>query len=134
MTVNDLIRRAMRSLGVLHTGENPSAAEAADALDTLNDLLNAWRNEGLDLEVVSDLALTDTLPYPDDHVTAIRYNLAVELAPEYGVQVSQVVAAMARRHWLALRAQYMRPDTLSTPDDLLPVYNPITNDGFYKEI
>lgn len=134
MTVNDLIRSALRALGVLHHAESPSADEAADALITLNGMLNAWRLEGIDLELVADLALTDTVPYPDDHLPAIRYNLAVELSAEFGVQVSPVVAGMARRTWLALRAQYMRPDTLSTPDDLLPVYNPITNDGFYREI
>jgi hypothetical protein len=133
MTVHDLIRRSMRALGVLRSGENPSAAEAADALDTLNDMLNAWRQEGIDLEHLT-LALTDVLPYPDDHVACIRYNLSVELAAEYGVGLSPSVAMQARRTFLALRSQYMQPVELSVDDALRPIFNPNHERGYYKEI
>lgn len=124
MTVNDLIRRAMRSIGVLHHNEEPSSDEAADALQTLNDMLNAWIYEGMDLEFAADLVLTDTLPYPDDHAAAFRYALAVELAPEYGVQPPPAVLAMAANYKSALKTRYIDPDTLGTDPFLSPVYNP----------
>lgn len=47
MTVRDLIKGSLRSLGVLASGEEPSAAEAQDALASLNSLLGSWRNERL---------------------------------------------------------------------------------------
>ena len=130
MTANELIRRSLRSLGVLYHNESPTNDEANDALATLNDMLNAWLLEGMDLEVYENLELTDTLPYPDDHISAMRYGLAVELAPEYGVQVSTEVAAMAGKTYTALRAFYCDPDTLST-DSMLHPYN--NTNGLYSE-
>ena len=46
-TANDIIKRALRTIGVLATGENPSAEMANDALDALNDVLAGLSNENL---------------------------------------------------------------------------------------
>lgn len=46
-TVADLIRKAFRTLGVLAAEETPTAAEQADALEALNDMLAAWAGERL---------------------------------------------------------------------------------------
>jgi len=45
--VLDIIRRALRLLGVLATGETPDGPEAADALDVLNWMIDGWANEHL---------------------------------------------------------------------------------------
>ena len=132
-TVNNVIRRALLSLGVLRAGESSTPAEAADALDTLNDMLNSWRQEGIDLEHL-DLALADNLPYPDDHILCFWTNLAVLLAPQFGVQVSPIIGGMARRSYLALRSQYMQPDTLGIDQALRPIYNRTDSRGFYEDI
>ena len=47
----------------------------------------------------SDLALYDTMPYPPEFIRAIRYNLAIELAPEYGVSVAAEIAKPHRMRW-----------------------------------
>lgn len=44
-TALELIKAAMRQLGVIATGETPSAAEAADGLSALNDVLETWATE-----------------------------------------------------------------------------------------
>jgi hypothetical protein len=49
MTARELIRRALMLLGVLAAGESLPANDAADALSTLNDMLDAWRAERLTL-------------------------------------------------------------------------------------
>lgn len=49
MTVAELIRGALRTLGVLASEETPKAAEEADALVTLNDMLDSWAGERLAL-------------------------------------------------------------------------------------
>lgn len=45
--------------------------------------------------LTSFTSLTTDLTFPPGYAKAIRYNLAVDLAPEYGKTVSEVVAAQA---------------------------------------
>jgi hypothetical protein len=46
-TAFNIIKSALRKGGILTMGENPSAEEAADALETLNDLLASWSNDSM---------------------------------------------------------------------------------------
>lgn len=130
LTYQDLIKRAMRSLGVLHHAESPTADEAADALNTLNDMLNSWRLEGIDLEHIEG-ELTDEVPYSNESIPAIRYNLAMELAPEFGVEPSMVIVARATNAYRALQAEYSDPDELRADE----VFRYIPNEvyGYYKD-
>lgn len=41
----NILRRAMRLLGVLATGENPSASEMADGMEAMNQMLDQWNSE-----------------------------------------------------------------------------------------
>jgi hypothetical protein len=43
----DLIKKAMRHIGVIATGETPTADEATDGLAALNDVIETWNLEGL---------------------------------------------------------------------------------------
>lgn len=54
----DIIRRSLRLIGVLATGETPAAAEQADALEALNAMLDTWRTESLSVYALR----TETLP------------------------------------------------------------------------
>lgn len=47
MTAREHIKAAMRLIGVLASGENPSADEASDALGAFNRMLGTWANDGL---------------------------------------------------------------------------------------
>lgn len=47
MTVADLIRSALKTLGVLAADETPTASEEADAFTALNDMLDSWSTERL---------------------------------------------------------------------------------------
>lgn len=47
MTVRELIRKALLLIGAIAHSENVSAEEASDALNTLNDILESWSNQGL---------------------------------------------------------------------------------------
>jgi hypothetical protein len=47
MTARDLIKGALRLIGVIGSGQEPSASEAADALVSLNSLISTWRTERL---------------------------------------------------------------------------------------
>lgn len=47
MTALDLIKSSLRLIGVLASGETPTAAESADALVILNNMIESFSNEGL---------------------------------------------------------------------------------------
>lgn len=59
-TVADIIRRSFSILGVVASGESIGAADQADALETLNDMLDSWATERLTLFATlrSELTLT----------------------------------------------------------------------------
>jgi hypothetical protein len=60
MTANDIIAAAMRRLGALTQGETPTAAESADALATLNDMLEAWSIDRLTVFTLASAQYTLT--------------------------------------------------------------------------
>ena len=55
-TARRLITRSLRDLGVLAIGETPTGAEAMDALDTLNELLESWSLERLMVYVITEVS------------------------------------------------------------------------------
>lgn len=60
ISVGDLIRGAMRVLGVLAAEETPQASEVDNALTTLNEMLDSWSNERLALFATERTAYTLT--------------------------------------------------------------------------
>ena len=121
-TALDIITGSLRLLGKLQSGEVPTAAEGADALVTMNQMLHAWRDQGIDIEH-SDYALSDTVPLQSNHLQALRYALAVELAPEYGVAVTPLLLASASEYMRGLQAFYSDPGLLACDPALNPYYN-----------
>jgi hypothetical protein len=116
-TALDIVTRALRSLRVLASGDTPSADEAADGLTALNDMLFAWRIDGIDLGHVA-LASSDTLDVPDDHLFTIRLSLAERLAGEYGAALSPDDLRAAELGRAALRAQYFSIQDLTSDNPL----------------
>lgn len=111
-TALDVITRAMRLIGALAEGEAPSAAQASDALVSLQGLLGEWETRGLRLGSVVDVtyATADTINVPITHINALTYGLAVSLVPEYGAQAAmQTLAPLAERSFDALLTQYTQP-------------------------
>lgn len=47
MTARRLIRNALRTLNVIATSEEPSADEAEDSLEVLNEMIESWNTEDL---------------------------------------------------------------------------------------
>lgn len=123
-TARDLITMSLRSIGVLHSGETPSAEEADDALDTLNQMLSSWLYEGIDLEYTTITDLNAEIPYPDDHIGPFRWNLAVRLSADYGVAVTAAVAALAKEGYDQLRREYLDNRELTVDNALSAIYAP----------
>ena len=59
-TVRDIATRSLKEIGVLAASETPTAEEGADALSTLNDLVNQWAAERLQIYTVTRTEWTIT--------------------------------------------------------------------------
>jgi hypothetical protein len=110
MNARTIIEGAFRLIGITQADETPTASEMSDGLATLNDMLHEWP---LDFQH-EDLTLSGDLRMPPNHLKGIRYNLAVELAPEYGKTPSPAVAAIASNTAMNLRNEYANPARLNT--------------------
>jgi len=49
MTARDMVTQAMREIGVIASGEQPTADEISDGIVRLNSMLKAWAAKGLNL-------------------------------------------------------------------------------------
>jgi len=56
----DIISRALKDIGALASGETPNPAEAQDALDMLNDMLDQWSNEQMMVYYKTEIVYTLT--------------------------------------------------------------------------
>jgi hypothetical protein len=106
-TYRDIVNQALRELGVLHGAEVAGAEEGESGLTALNQMLNSWVFDGIDLEHITATNLTDTLPYPDDHHSAFAYNLALRLSPQYGVEPSRMLMSLAIDGYRQLQNRYL---------------------------
>lgn len=94
-TAQQVVDFALRP--VVGLGGTPTAAERADALEWLNDWLATMPGQGADFGLAIPLALADTIYASDEFVQALKTNLRVVVAEQYGRQVSPVTAALAFR-------------------------------------
>lgn len=117
-TANDIITGALRLLGVVASGEAYPADQAADGLTALNQMIAALKTDGIDMGL-SPLTLAATVGVPDDEIKALRYLLAVDLAPEYSMAPPDVVAVQAERGRTALQAKYAVVGTLTLDTSLV---------------
>lgn len=104
-TAGDMVRAALRLCQAFDAAEDPEPHDNATGLGMLNDMLWAWNGNGICPDMTADLALTDEVPVENAHRLAVRYNLAVLLAPEYG-DVTAANAALAVSTMTTVRAFY----------------------------
>jgi len=96
MTTNvQLIGDALREINVLSEAESPSAEQGAHALRRLNQMLEKWTEDGVELGYYAQTSTTDTLPVPAWAELAVMSNLALRLASVYGATVSAELALQA---------------------------------------
>lgn len=116
-TVRDIATRALRLAGIVAVGETPSADQVEEALEDFRDMLEQWRDDGLDLGLRGDDLTLDTEPALDRGTfKALRYNLAVEIANDAGLGVSATTRDIAdrARGSLAARLRGNRPVKFDT--------------------
>ena len=93
-TVLDVVNFAMRKIT---GGEDPTAQEAEDARERLEDMLRAWRETGADIGAPETLTLSTVLYCPNSVLSAVKNNLTLQVAELYDAQIGPVVYENARR-------------------------------------
>lgn len=105
-SANDIIGRALRLIRVLGVDDTASTSELADGLAALQTMLLTWKSspnmadDDHALPTFSDGSTSVTVD--DALVEALETNLALQIAPEYGAEVSAYVMSRARaslRNW-----------------------------------
>lgn len=126
-TANDLIKGALKDLGVLERTGPLEGQEALDVLELLNQMCSSWIYDDIDLEWLT-LELNDVVPYPEDHIGPIRYNLAVFAAPSFDATPSPYIVAMANQGYKQLQRAYLDIGEMGIDAAIHPYYNP---NGYY---
>lgn len=93
-TARDILIRAYRKAQVIARNQTPEDDLLASGLATMNDLLESWRDTGIDLGLDTLTLATECAISPGE-IRALIYNLAVELATEEQVAVPPATAAIA---------------------------------------
>lgn len=96
MTTNiTLIEDALRDINVLAGSDTASASQGQYGLRKLNQLMEAWKEDDVDIGWFAQSSTTDTAPIPDWAEIAVTAGLAILLAPKYGATVSGELATIA---------------------------------------
>ena len=88
-TVQDIVTRAYRKIGVSAVDEELTADMAQEGLDAFNDMVMAWELQGVIPDrSFTEAALADTFPFSDRFRDPVVHILASKLAHNYGVSVA----------------------------------------------
>jgi hypothetical protein len=91
-TGKDVIERAFSKAGIRPAETPLQASEISDGLDILNDLIAQWGAVSI-LKGVPPLAdVNDVILAPPEAIPALKANVTILLAGEYGTPVSQSMA------------------------------------------
>lgn len=110
-TTATLVARSLRLIQVIDAVQPVKPQDMTTGIQALNAMVRRWEANGLSLGWQPVASPSDPLPLPDEAEEAVAYNLAVRLAPEYGVEVSAVVAVGAGEFLADLR----RDQAVATP-------------------
>jgi hypothetical protein len=118
-TALDVITGALKLLEVKTDESAVTASEAEDGLTALNDMMNEWNVDGINIGYESLEDTEDTLYVNLGAIGAMKSNLAVYIAPEYGRVVTPSLEMRAKNSKKALRASI--PLNPAEYPDSLPV-------------
>lgn len=131
-TALHIIERAF-SKAEIRASETPlEASEVQDALDLLNDMLSEWDNTGLLKGAEPVDSIDSVVDVPRYSEGAIKANLAIRLAGEYGKEVTQSMAFNATDSVANLVKASVNFADVSFPATL-PVGSGNQTEGYYDQ-
>lgn len=97
MTTNsDVIGDSLREINVIGETDTPSAEQGAYGLRKLNELMESWTQNGINLGYFAQTSTTDACPIPPWALMGVECALAIAMAANYGKSISPELAAKAQ--------------------------------------
>lgn len=120
ITVIELVTDALRLMNVIDANESPSAEQGIQVLHILNEMLADAQADGIRLGWyrIADADIADPAPLSDDDIRGVKFCLAVEIAPYFGLEPLPQLKENAADAYskLAKRAiHYLESDTTFLP-------------------
>lgn len=106
----DVINGALREINVIAENQDASSEQGSQCLAKLNEMLEIWKDVGIDFGWYEQSATSGTAPIPAIARTAVRTGLAILCAPQYGATVSVELAAVAERTYNMLLSKAQREE------------------------
>lgn len=116
-TAREVIKGALVLLKIRPAESPVTDAEASDGLRDLNNMLNWWSIDGIDIDWETVEDLDETLYVDDGVIGPIESNLAIYIAPQYSAPVEPWLAVRAEAEKRSVRARVL-PDPSEFPDTL----------------
>lgn len=133
MSNRQIVESALRSIHVLGEGESANDEQAASALEALNDMLEAWAEDGVDLQHFRQTDIEADSPLPAWTLRGVKAALAVELSGEYGAPITASLANKAEAGYQTIArrmvSEQIRPADLSHLPRGYPGYYDIVKDA-----
>jgi hypothetical protein len=98
----EVIGDALKELGVIAETQSPSPEQGLFCLRKLNEMLEAWTEDGIELGYFAQTDTTADCPIPAWAVRAVKACLAPEVASHYGAKVSEELAVKINNAYLSL--------------------------------
>ena len=109
-TVLKLINGALREINVIAENQNATDEQGSQCLEKLNELMEMWKEVGIDFGWFEQSDTAGNAPIPDYARTAARTNLAMLCASQFGASVSGELAAVADRSYNFLLSKAQREE------------------------
>ena len=116
----EVISRALRELNVIAEGKTASAAQGAQCIEKLNDMMLMWEINDIDYGWFAQSDTSDDCPIPDYAILGVTTNLGVVCASQYGATVSAEHATVADRTYRMLHRKALQEQLDNTSMTHMP--------------
>ncbi|MDE0590422.1 hypothetical protein OU789_10835 [Halocynthiibacter sp. C4] len=113
-TVNDIVTRAFRKIGVVGVDNDLQDDSASEGLIAFNMMLHGWKLQGVDI-THTDQTLTDTFALDPEFEEGTVYLLAKRLEPDYHIPPAFDADAWFRQ----IQNSYAEVEEATIPSSLL---------------
>lgn len=132
ITNAQLIGDALREINVISEVGAISAEQGSYALRKLNQMMEVWRENGIDVGYFAQTSTTDTCPIPDWVEGAVTLSLGLVCAPKYGASISAEMAAAGDQAMTMVQRKAINEGLQNTSMTHLPIGTGHIGDGYYN--